>query len=131
MWPIRLRFLVLALASAGAFASAAERQVYEAIMIRVNDKIVSVSDFRDRVRQELAQLPEKPRGSDLRLFSTGLLKHITEEMVLNAPPNGRTISRVSPATATVNSAAAEDALISSARAAAMSARVSVPSAATV
>ena len=41
-------------------AWAAERVMLEGILVRVNDRIVTVSEFVDRVGQDLAQLPTPP-----------------------------------------------------------------------
>jgi parvulin-like peptidyl-prolyl isomerase len=56
--------------------------VLEAIMIRVNDRVVTISDFRDRLRQELAQLPERPTGTGLTAFAESLFATAVDEMVL-------------------------------------------------
>lgn len=66
---------------AGA-AAAAERTVLEAVMIRVNDRIVTISDFSTRLVQELSQAPEPPTGAELRAFADNLLGGVTEEMIL-------------------------------------------------
>ena len=56
----------------------AERVTVEGILIRVNERIVTISDFTIRIRQELAQMqaPPRPRGLPChrrRCGPTGLL----------------------------------------------------------
>ena len=72
----------LAIALAATLATAGERVVLEAIMVRVNDRVVTVTDFRERLRQELSQIPEPPTGSDLTAYATGLFGTVVDEMVL-------------------------------------------------
>ena len=43
-----------------AVLSSAERVVVEGIMVRVNDRIVTISEFTERLRQELTQLTTPP-----------------------------------------------------------------------
>jgi parvulin-like peptidyl-prolyl isomerase len=61
---------------------ASERTVMEAIMIRVNDRIVTITDFHNRLLQELSQRPEPPEGEDLRRFASGLFDAVVDEMVI-------------------------------------------------
>jgi parvulin-like peptidyl-prolyl isomerase len=63
-------------------AMAAERQVLEGILVRVNDEIVTISDFRSRLAQELAQIPEKPTQSQVGEYADQLLENVVNEMVL-------------------------------------------------
>ncbi len=72
----------LAIALAATLAMAGERVVLEAIMVRVNDRVITVTDFRERLRQELSQIPEPPSGSDLTVYATGLFGTVVDEMVL-------------------------------------------------
>lgn len=72
--------LVLAVA---AIAAGADRVVLEAILIRVNDRIVTVSEFEDRFRQELAQRPSPPTGqAELEKFRDELVENLVNEMIL-------------------------------------------------
>jgi hypothetical protein len=70
---------MLLVAAAG---TASERTVMEAIMIRVNDRIMTITDFHDRLIQELSQRPEPPTGEDLRRFATNLFDAVVDEMVI-------------------------------------------------
>lgn len=64
-------------------ASGADRVSLEAILIRVNDRIVTVSEFEDRLRQELSQIPSPPSGqADLEKFRDELVVNLVNEMVL-------------------------------------------------
>ncbi|RKZ91171.1 MAG: hypothetical protein DRQ40_10190 [Gammaproteobacteria bacterium] len=67
---------------AAAVASSAEREVLEAILIRVNDRIVTVSEFNERMEQELRQLPNPPQGEALVSFRDELLENLVNEMIL-------------------------------------------------
>jgi len=63
-------------------AKAAEREVLEAILIRVNDRIVTLSDFRLRLLQELSQRPDQLQGEELKRYSEGLLENLVDELIL-------------------------------------------------
>lgn len=60
----------------------AERAVLETILVRVNDRIVTVNDFKIRLRQELSQMSPVPQGKDLRDFTEGLFQTMVDEMLL-------------------------------------------------
>ncbi len=68
--------------TAAAVVSSAEREVLEAILIRVNDRIVTVSEFYERLDQELRQLPNPPAGEELVAFRDGLVENLVNEMIL-------------------------------------------------
>jgi parvulin-like peptidyl-prolyl isomerase len=87
MRPRRLAIVAaLGVASAVALVAGAtvagDRIVVEAIVVRVNDRVVTISDFRERLRQELSQVPEPPSGDNLKGFADNLLASLVEEMVL-------------------------------------------------
>jgi len=73
--------LAAALALAGV-AWGGDRVLVEAILARVNDRIVTVSDFRERVSVELSQLPSRPEGEALDRFVRKLFDTQVEEMIL-------------------------------------------------
>jgi parvulin-like peptidyl-prolyl isomerase len=60
----------------------AERVVVEATLVRVNERIVTTSDFTARIRQELAQMPTPPNNEELREFTEMLLEEMVSELVL-------------------------------------------------
>lgn len=60
----------------------AERVTVEGILVRVNERIVTISDFTDRVRQDLAQMPTPLSNEELREFTDMLLEEMVSELVL-------------------------------------------------
>jgi len=69
------------LLAAGSIA-AGDRFVIEAVLVRVNDSILTVGDFRKRLEVEISQYPNPPAGEDLRKFAHQLFDAIVDEMVL-------------------------------------------------
>ena len=65
------------------FAAAGERVVLEGPLVRVNDQVVTDSDFAKRLRQELTQLPAQPTGDELEQFAENLLNGLVDELVLS------------------------------------------------
>ena len=59
-----------------------ERQVVEAILVRVNDRIVTISDFRERLEVELSQLPSRPEGEELDRFAHQFFQTQVDELIL-------------------------------------------------
>ncbi len=55
-----------------AGTASAERTVLETVLVRVNDRIVTVNDFKVRLRQELSQISPVPQGKELREFTQQL-----------------------------------------------------------
>lgn len=76
------RLAGFALALLASAAVAGDRIVLEAIMVRVNDRVITISDFRERLRQELSQIPEPPAGSELAGFARSLFATVVDELVL-------------------------------------------------
>jgi parvulin-like peptidyl-prolyl isomerase len=76
---------------AATVSMAGERTVMEAIMIRVNDRIITITDFHNRLLQELSQLPDPPAGEDLRRFSSNLFDALVDEMVILERANERRV----------------------------------------
>lgn len=62
--------------------SGAEREVLETILVRVNDRIVTVNDFKLRLRQELSQISPVPQGKDLRDYTENLFDSMVDEMLM-------------------------------------------------
>jgi parvulin-like peptidyl-prolyl isomerase len=60
----------------------AERETLETILVRVNDRIVTVNDFKIRLRQELAQINPVPTGKELRDYTEALFQTMVDEMLL-------------------------------------------------
>jgi len=65
-----------------AVVATAEREVLETILVRVNDRIVTVNDFKLRLRSELAQINPVPTGRELRSYTEGLFQTIVDEMIV-------------------------------------------------
>jgi peptidyl-prolyl cis-trans isomerase SurA len=65
------------------FAAAGERVVLEGPLVRVNDQIITDSDFAKRLRQELSQVPAQPTGEELEQFANNLLNGLVDELVLS------------------------------------------------
>jgi len=59
-----------------------DRQVVEAILVRVNDRIVTTSDFRERLEVELSQLPSRPEGEELDRFAHQYFQTQVDELIL-------------------------------------------------
>jgi parvulin-like peptidyl-prolyl isomerase len=68
---------------AAATAAAAERVLVEAILIRVNDRIVTLSDFSERMMVELSQDRNPPTTTDaMRRYAERIFDALLEEMIL-------------------------------------------------
>lgn len=65
-----------------AAAAAADRVAVESILARVNDRILTMSDFQRRLDVELSQIPEPPTGTQLESFARGLFDSVVNEMIL-------------------------------------------------
>ena len=63
-------------------AAAADRFVVEAVLVRVNDRIMTMTDFQQRLQVELSQIPEPPTGTQLESFARGLFDSVVNEMIL-------------------------------------------------
>ena len=82
---MRRKWLLAAAAvllTTGAVPAAGERVVLEGALVRVNDRIVTVSDFAERLQQELTQIPNPPAGEELQEFAEMLLGEIVNELLL-------------------------------------------------
>lgn len=73
--------VVAALAVCGV-AWGADRQLVEAILVRVNDRIVTMSDFRERLEVELSQLPSPPEDGALDRFARQFFQTQVDELIL-------------------------------------------------
>lgn len=83
--PMLGRRWIGAIATALAVSSVAwggDRQVVEAILVRVNDRIVTTSDFRERLEVELSQLPSRPEGEGLDRFAHQYFQTQVDELIL-------------------------------------------------
>jgi len=74
--------LVIALMAMAVVVQAGDRILLEGPLIRVNDRIVTVTEFIERVRQELIQVQQQPTSEELHQFVEMLLKEVVNELVL-------------------------------------------------
>jgi parvulin-like peptidyl-prolyl isomerase len=65
-----------------AVAGAADRYVVETVLVRVNDRILTMTDFQRRLEVELSQIPEPPTGTELETFARNLFDSVVDEMIL-------------------------------------------------
>ncbi len=79
---IKLSIVVLVMMLAGVLPAGAERQLVEAILARVNDRVVTISEFRQRLQQELAQRPQEMSRPELEQFAEAYLDDMIDELVL-------------------------------------------------
>ena len=70
------------IACVAAVAGAADREVVEAILIRVNDRIVTMTDFQERLEVELSQIPAPPRGQELERLAREIFQTLVDELIL-------------------------------------------------
>jgi parvulin-like peptidyl-prolyl isomerase len=54
----------------------------EGILVRVNDRVMTVSDFLDRLQSELSQLPSQPTGDELMKYTREVFDTSVDELVL-------------------------------------------------
>lgn len=78
----RVPGLLIGVLMAAVPIQASERVLVEGILARVNDRIVTISEFTERVRQELTQMPNQPNNEELRQFTDMLLEQMVSEMIL-------------------------------------------------
>ncbi len=81
---MRSRVVVVSifLAVLACAAAAEDRFVLEGILVRVNDNIVTISDFTKRLQVELAQQPSAPTEEEIRQLTETMLGEIVDELVL-------------------------------------------------
>lgn len=79
---VRLRTILVAILLAVSLPALADRAVLEGILARVNDRIITISDFKDRLAQELAQRPSPPTGEELASFARSLFESMVDEQVI-------------------------------------------------
>jgi len=65
-----------------SIGSCGERELLEAILVRVNDRIVTVSDFRERLDAELSQIASPPEGAARERFARELFTTVVDELIL-------------------------------------------------
>lgn len=74
--------LCVGIALLAAAAAAGDRVVIEALLVRVNDRIMTITDFQRRLEVELSQIPEPPSGDELESYIRSLFDAVVDEMIL-------------------------------------------------
>jgi parvulin-like peptidyl-prolyl isomerase len=75
--------MTILLVTTFATVAAAERAVLEAILIRVNDRIVTMSDFSERLMVDLSQERNPPTTPEaMRRYAERVFDAVVEEMIL-------------------------------------------------
>ena len=73
---------VLVLGIGSSLAATGQRVVIDAILARVNDRILTISDFKARLLADMSQLATVPEGDDLLNFAGHLFDSVVDEMVM-------------------------------------------------
>ncbi len=82
-YPIAPRAALLsAILMAAAPLVAGQRVLVEGILVRVNDRILTMSDFQKRLEVELSQVSTPPQGDALRSFAQHLFDQTVDDMIL-------------------------------------------------
>lgn len=74
--------LVMVCAALGPAVAAADRVMMEGILARVNDRIVTISDFVERIRVEMVQMPSPPPPDERKQFIRMVLDEMVNELIL-------------------------------------------------
>lgn len=76
-------FLVSVVLAALAMAAVAQdRMIIEGILVRVNDRIITISDFTRRLQVELTQMQTAPTEDDIQQLTQMMLSEMVDELVL-------------------------------------------------
>jgi len=78
----RVMLCAVVLTALAAVVAAQERTVLEGILVRVNDRIITISDFTQRLQTELAQMPSAPSEEELQQFTEIMLSEMVNELIL-------------------------------------------------
>lgn len=77
------KFLVaVVLTVLATVAAAQDRMVIEGILVRVNDRIITISDFTKRLQVEITQMQTAPTEEEIQQLTQALLDEMVDEMVL-------------------------------------------------
>jgi len=74
--------IAVALAALATVAAAQDRMVLEGILVRVNDRIITISDFTKRLQTELSQIQTAPTEEEIQQLTQMLLTEMVDELVL-------------------------------------------------
>ncbi len=78
----RLFLVSVVLAALTTGAAAQDRMVIEGILVRVNDRIITISDFTKRLQVELTQMQTAPTEEDVQRLTQVMLTEMVDELVL-------------------------------------------------
>ena len=78
----RIFLMTVVLTALAVVAPAQDRVVLEGILVRVNDRIVTISDFTNRLKTELSQMPSAPTEEEIRKLAETMLSEMVDELVL-------------------------------------------------
>ncbi|NOZ77868.1 MAG: hypothetical protein GXP48_01565 [Acidobacteria bacterium] len=65
-----------------AVAGAGQKVLVEGILARINDRIITISDFKKRLAQEAAQLPKRLTPKEFDTFAHNLFNSMVEQDIL-------------------------------------------------
>jgi len=82
MHPRSVRWILILMMMSVIPSGVFGRELLEGIMIRVNDDMMTVSEFKSRLSQELAQTRPKPEGAELEKYAESLADNLVNEMIL-------------------------------------------------
>jgi len=74
--------MAVALAALATVVAAQDRTVIEGILVRVNDRIVTISDFTKRLQVELSQMQTAPTEEEIQQLTQMMLNETVDELVL-------------------------------------------------
>ncbi len=74
--------LAIAALLMAAAAGAGQKVLVEGILARVNDRIITISDFKKRLAQEAAQLPKRLTPKEFDTFAHNLFNSMVEQDIL-------------------------------------------------
>ena len=77
-----LILLVVVMLVGTAVAGAGQKILIEGILARVNDRIITISDFKKRLAQEAAQLPKRLTPKEFDTFAHNLFNSMVEQDIL-------------------------------------------------
>ena len=78
----RILMVLVVVAALATAAAAQDRMVIEGILVRVNDRIVTISDFTKRLQTELSQIQTAPSEEEIQQLTQMLLSEMVNELVL-------------------------------------------------
>lgn len=78
----RILLMAIVLTALATVVAAQDRMVLEGILVRVNDRIITISDFTKRLQVELTQLQTAPTEQEIQQLTQVMLNEMVDELVL-------------------------------------------------